>query len=75
MSQMGLPAFDVPEPYKPVTGWFAISQRALRVGDLFHTTYPADAFAWLGQYHPQEKVGKTILLYHIPEKAAEDKPK
>ncbi len=69
MSQMGLPEFDVPEPYKPVTGWFAISQRALRVGDLFHTTYPPDAFAWLDHYHPQEKVGKTILLYYIPGQA------
>lgn len=67
MSKMDLPEFDVPAPYTPVGGWFAISLRALRFGDLFHQTYPPDAFAWLSRYQPVEKVGSTILLYHIPE--------
>jgi hypothetical protein len=70
MSKMGLPKFDVPQPYQPVTGWFAISLRALRFGDLFHSTYPPGAFAWLGRYQPVARVGKTILLYYIPEEAA-----
>jgi hypothetical protein len=70
MTKMNLPEFDVPQPYQPVTGWFAISLRALRVGDLFHTTYPPDAFAWLGRYQPVARVGKTILLYKIPAEPA-----
>jgi len=67
MSKLSFPQFEVPQPYKPVTGWFAISLRALRFGDLFHTTYPPDAFAWVGRYRPVALVGKTILLYCIPE--------
>jgi hypothetical protein len=70
---MGLPEFDIPEPYQPVTGWFAISLRAWRLGDFrrrpFHEQYPPDAFDWLDQYQPVARVGKTILLYHIPETA------
>jgi hypothetical protein len=67
VGKMGLPAFDVAQPYQPATGWFAISLRALRFGDLFHSTYPPGAFAWLDRYQPVARVGKTILLYHIPE--------
>ncbi len=66
-SQMDLPAFQTLEPFHPVTGWVAISLRALRLGDVFHTTYPPDAFAWLNQYQPVEKIGKTTLLYYIPQ--------
>jgi hypothetical protein len=68
-SQMDLPAFQTLEPFHPVTGWVAISLRALRLGDVFHTTYPPDAFAWLNQYQPVEKIGKTTLLYYIPQVA------
>jgi hypothetical protein len=67
MSKTDFPEFDVPEAYQPLKGWFAISLRALRFGDLFHSTYPPDAFAWLSRYQPVARVGKTILLYHIPE--------
>ena len=67
MSKMDLPKFDVAQPYQPVSGWFAISLRALREGDLFHSSYPPDAFAWISRYQPVAHVGKTILLYHIPE--------
>lgn len=66
MSRMGLPPFEVPPPFKPVTGWFAISLRAQRFGDVFHTAYPPNAFDWLDRYQPVERVGKTILLYDIP---------
>jgi|SRR5271169_2146424 len=75
LSKMGLPEFDTPRPYHPVTGWFAISLRALRFGDVFHRTYPPDAFAWLSRYRPVARVGKTILLYYIPEESAESKSK
>jgi 4-amino-4-deoxy-L-arabinose transferase-like glycosyltransferase len=67
MSQMNLPAFDTLEPFHPVTGWVAISQRAMRVGHAFHTAYPPEGFAWLNQYQPVKQVGQTILLYYIPE--------
>jgi len=62
-----LPSFDVPQAYRPVTGWFAISLRALRFGNSFHTQYPVGAFDWLQAYQPATHAGKTILLYHIPE--------
>ena len=62
-----LPTFDVPQTYRPVSGWFAISLRALRFGNSFHAQYPAGAFDWLQAYQPVSRVGKTILLYHIPE--------
>ena len=66
-SRTDLPSFDVPQAYRPVTGWFAISLRALRFGNSFHTRYPVGAFDWLQAYQPVSRVGKTILLYHIPE--------
>ena len=66
MSKMDLPAFEVPPPSQPVTGWLAISLRSLRFGDLFHTTYPPGSFAWLNGRQPVERVGKTILLYYFP---------
>ncbi len=72
MSRMNLPRFDIPSPFQPVTGWFAISLRSLRMGDFFHTTYPPGAFGWLGQSQPVAKIGKTILLYYIPPGAAPD---
>lgn len=50
-----------------VSGWFAISLRALRFGNSFHTQYPIGAFDWLQAYQPVARVGKTILLDHIPE--------
>ena len=63
-----LPHFEVAEPSKPAAGWFAISMRALRNGDVFHHTYPPDAFDWLRPYQPVTRVGKTILLYYIPDR-------
>jgi Dolichyl-phosphate-mannose-protein mannosyltransferase len=62
-----LPSFEVPQAYRPVSGWFAISLRALRFGNSFHTQYPVGAFDWLKAYQPVSRVGKTILLYHIQE--------
>lgn len=66
-TQMQLPQFDVPQAYRPLKGWFAISLRALRFGNSFHMVYPPGAFDWLQAYQPVGRVGKTILLYYIPE--------
>jgi len=67
MSQTDLPPFEIAQPSKPVSGWFAVSLRALRMGELFHTTYPRNAFDWVSQYQPVARVGNTILLYYIPD--------
>jgi hypothetical protein len=74
MSRMDLPDFDTPPPFQPVTGWLAISLRSLRMGDLFHDSYPAGAFAWLDHDQPTARVGKTILLYYLPPCAAGGAP-
>ncbi len=66
LSYVGLPETEILPPFQPVKGWVALSQRAQRLGDVFHTTYPPHAFDWLDQYEPKEWVGKTILLYYIP---------
>jgi hypothetical protein len=66
-AQMHLPDFEVPQAGHPVTGWFAISLRALRLGNSFHMTYPAGTFDWLNAYQPTARIGKTILLYYIPD--------
>jgi len=67
MTQTDLPSFEVAQPSRPVTGWFAVSLRALREGDVFHNEYPQNAFDWLSGYRPVQQVGKTILLYYIPD--------
>jgi hypothetical protein len=63
----GLPKFEVPQPFQPTTGWVAISMRALRFGDVFHHSYPPDAFGWIEKYEPVAQVGKSIRLYYIPD--------
>jgi hypothetical protein len=69
MSQMSLPAFEILPPSQPVTGWVAISLRSLRLGDVFHASYPPDAFSWLTRRQPVDKIGKTIFLYYFPSDA------
>jgi hypothetical protein len=69
IAQMNLPPFETLPPFQPVAGWVAISRRSLRLGDVFHTTYPPDAFSWLNQRQPAGKIGKTILLYYFPPDA------
>jgi len=66
LSQMKLPDFEVLQPFKPVSGWVAISTRSRIFGDVFHNTYPPGAFAWLDRYQPVGQIGKTIRLYYIP---------
>lgn len=47
-------------PKAPVTGWLA-------VGRAFRLLNP-DNFAWLNEYQPVERIGKTMDLYYIPPK-------
>jgi hypothetical protein len=70
MSKTDLPSFEVAQPSRPAAGWFAISLRSLRAGDVFHETYPQNAFDWLSQYQPVQRIGQTVLLYYIPNPSA-----
>jgi hypothetical protein len=58
MSKTDLPPFEVAQPSTPISGWFAISLRSLRMGDVFHETYPQNAFDWLSQYQSRA-TGRT----------------
>jgi len=52
-----------------VTGWVAVSQTMLQNFGWMAAQQRgrADlAFAWLDQYQPVGRVGKSILLYQIP---------
>jgi hypothetical protein len=70
LNRMALPPFQVLKPFKPVTGWVAISARSLRFGDVLHETYPPGAFAWLEQFQPIAHVGRSIRLYYIPQNSS-----
>jgi len=67
LQRMQLPDFEVLQPYKPATGWIAISARALRFGRRTAPNTP-DAFGWLDRFQPAAQVGKTIELYYISER-------
>lgn len=66
VDQMNLaPVVQVLPPNERVTGWVAVSLRALRVGDVEHKAYPAGSLSWLESYKPVAEVGGTIRLYCI----------
>lgn len=76
LANLDLPPFDILQPYTPVSGWVAVSERALRTGQVVMcnrgrilpaTANPPDMLSWLRSYTPDVHVGKTILLYNIPE--------
>lgn len=58
-----LPGVWMAQPFQPTTGWVAASIFAR------DTVSKGEAFAWLRQYTPRERVGKSIDLYFIPEAA------
>ncbi len=58
LARESLPPFVIMPPWKPATGWVAISALA-RVHD-------QKGYAWLDAYKPVEIVGKTIELYYVP---------
>jgi hypothetical protein len=68
-TRLGLPAWDGLEPYQPVTGWVAVSYTMLKNYGWMAAQQRGRsdlAFAWLDQYRPVGRVGKSILLYEIP---------
>ncbi|MDB6044430.1 MAG: hypothetical protein JWM63_2981 [Gammaproteobacteria bacterium] len=58
LSREALPPFTVMPPWHPTTGWIAISALA-REHDLA-------GYAWLNEFKPMERIGKTIDLYYVP---------
>lgn len=52
-----LPHFVIMPPWKPATGWIAISALARE--------HDPKGYAWLDAYQPMERVGKTIELYYV----------
>lgn len=76
LSNLDLPPFDILRPHQPTPGWIAVSVRALRTGKIVFCReghilpkeiYPEDSLAWLAGYQPIAQVGKTILLYYVPD--------
>ena len=55
-----LPPIVVMPPWKPVTGWIAISALA--------KVHDPKGYAWLDAFRPIERIGKTIDLYYVPER-------
>jgi len=56
-----LPGVWMVQPFNPATGWIAASIYAR------DTVSQGQAFAWLKQYQPVERIGKSIDLYYIPD--------
>ena len=54
-----LPPYVTMPPWKPATGWIAISWLA--------KVHDPKGYAWLDAYKPIEVVGKTIQLYYVPQ--------
>jgi len=68
-TKLGLPNWDGLEPYQPVTGWVAVSYTMLENYAWMAAQQRGRndlAFAWLDRYQPAARIGKSILLYHIP---------
>ncbi len=55
-----LPGVKLVPPFTPITGWIAASLYAKA------TVANGKAFAWLDNYLPVERIGKSIDLYCIP---------
>lgn len=58
-----LPGVWMVQPFQPATGWIAASLYARE------TVSQGEAFKWLKQYTPRERIGKSIDLYYIPDAA------
>ncbi len=70
LNNFDLSNFRILPPHQPATGWVAISLVCLKVGEL---GYPVDSYAWLNVYQPVARVGRSILLFYIPQNASTPK--
>jgi hypothetical protein len=64
LHQFAIPAFRELSPHQPTMGWIAISLLRLKAGGF---GLPSDSFSWLEAYQPVCLVGRSILLYDVPE--------
>jgi hypothetical protein len=64
VAEHGLPPLRWLEPHRPARGWVAASLYSVKLGSLGQPGH--DDFAWLEDHRPVARVGRSILLYHIP---------
>jgi hypothetical protein len=65
LRQHGLPTIHDLAPYRPTSGWIAISVFCLKLGKI--GTRTPDEFAWLERFEPVARVGSSIRLYHLTD--------
>ena len=67
LAKMNLPPFQTLPLYEHATGWIAISNYHIRLGESpwFPATF--NGYAWLDAYQPVTTIDKTIRVYYIPE--------
>jgi hypothetical protein len=63
LNMFGLPPFHELAPHDRAVGWVAISLLDLKTGG----PGSPDSYSWLGEYHPIDQVGRSIVLYYVPE--------
>lgn len=56
------------EAHQRATGWIAVSMWRLAYDDT--EVPPHDGYAWLREFQPEARVGRSILLYHVPDSAS-----
>jgi hypothetical protein len=57
------PPFETLYPGEPTTGWIAISEQV--------RAFYCAGYRWLDPYKPVARIGRSILLYHVPGPPAE----
>ena len=62
--RLHLAGFHPLPPYRRVTGWIAISEWCLEMGELDQQRW--DAYGWLQAEQPVARVGRTLRLYYVP---------
>jgi 4-amino-4-deoxy-L-arabinose transferase-like glycosyltransferase len=58
----GYPAYDGLQPFKPMSGWIAVSETALALDP----ATPQGGYDWLTKGRAYERIGKSIRLYFVP---------
>ena len=65
LEHVDLPPFRTLNPYEHANGWIAIGMMRRFTGGV---DLPNGGYAWLSSYQPVELVGRSILLYYIPDR-------
>lgn len=71
LEEFGLPVWHHLEPNSPKQGWFAVSVHPLIFAEAEN---PDNQYAWLRRYQPIERVGNSILIYHIDKESSSKEP-